>query len=373
MSTIFGSQTGESLLTQVFEQTFDVNAASELALFLENLQKFKLPFDCFLNQLRRMDCHGYPGFECGLPPTFYYFVPNTKWGSDKSSPVDVLSPDFPYSTDGFGLNLGCPLRLHAALKILSRFSSSQVKECIQQLGLSSQHLSTVEELLWLEIWISRNSVERSENIPGKTHDWKILFDSTLVRLECKFRQIDWARMAYGNDFEPMKGFLLAKANKQLPADRDISTVNVVGITGIAQVDDRFRVMVAEELSISLNVDVLAFRNLANEIVCFSLSEIKLNELTQLIAPQPAVPYQPFGRVFINLAEKQRRREACASSPPSIKPFRPLPSLFEFRVKNLPPRKKYFMPRMPYRFGISGRSQSGEPQFSVIAPFLRKSE
>jgi hypothetical protein len=367
--SLFGIHPGESLLTQAFEQAFEGAAAAELALFLDILPKFRLPFGCFFDQLRRMDCPGYPSFECGLPPTFYYFVPNTKWGSDKPVPIDALSPDFMYSTDGFGLNLGCPLRLHAALKILNGLPPLEVEECKQQLALSHQHLSIVEELLWLEIWKGQSHVTRSENEPGKRHDWKVFFDSTLVRLECKFRQLDWARMAFGNDFIPMKGFLLAKASKQLPANRDTATLNVVGITGMARVDEKFRSMVACELSTSPCVDVLVFRNLANEIVVFSLSETKLRAVSDLIAPQPVVPYQPFGRVFVNRAERQRRREACATSPILTAPPGTLPPLFEFPITNLASNRKYFIPKLPYRFGISGRLPSGEPQFTVIAPFL----
>ena len=111
---LLAANPGETLLAELFSIHFD-DPVEEMERFQSLLTRVKLPFDLF-QQLRRQDFPGYPTFECGLPSTYYYFVPGTRWGSTKLS-INPLDPDFVYSTDGFGLNLGCVLRLKKALEI----------------------------------------------------------------------------------------------------------------------------------------------------------------------------------------------------------------------------------------------------------------
>lgn len=124
------SETGEprQLLTALFLQRFGARAAAELQTFLEQVQQVDLPFGDLTAQMRRQEHLGYPGFECGLPPRFYYFVPGTTYGGHKPAPADPLDLSFVGSVDGLGLNFGCPLRLRRALAALLSLPPEQQRE-----------------------------------------------------------------------------------------------------------------------------------------------------------------------------------------------------------------------------------------------------
>jgi|SRR5437660_7903324 len=74
-----------------------------LHAFLENLKQVVLPFD-LTAQTRKKDHPGFPGFECGLPPEYYYFVPGTGYGGHRPFPEDPIDPRFVSAVDGIGLN-----------------------------------------------------------------------------------------------------------------------------------------------------------------------------------------------------------------------------------------------------------------------------
>ena len=162
---------GDKILIDCFQWRFGANARNELASFFAEQSLTVLPFD--LNaQLRVSKYPGYPGFEEGWPDASYYFVPNSGWGSSIPFPSDSLDPNFVYCIDGNGLNLGCPLRLHAALARASKLGRDSVSDCLRELKNSSTHLSAVEELLWADIWAPEIQVRRA--VPpdsGRWYDW----------------------------------------------------------------------------------------------------------------------------------------------------------------------------------------------------------
>jgi len=363
---MFGQHEGEQLLIELFVARYG-DGGKLLDWFLSRLRMVKLPFD-LLKQLRRHDHPGYPTFECGLPTTYYYYVPNSGWGSTRSFPNDPLHADFVYSTDGLGLNCGCPLKLKRAIEILFSLPEEEQVECKRNLALSNTHLSTVEELLWLDLWQRPCRVCRSEGQPNRTHDWIVFFDGFTLRIECKFRPFDWARLVDGPAFTPAGDFLAGKASEQLPNPPESGSLNVVCVTGIAPIDDSFRRICAAEFAAYPNVQVLVYRTLAGETTVLSLAQGLTQLVDSLIVPQPADLFQPVYSIWHDRKEKQRRDDARgAEARDSVAEI--TADLPEIRVASLPPRKRYLIPPMPYRAALERRLDSGEPVFKAITPYV----
>jgi hypothetical protein len=364
---MFGATEAERILAGLFVERFN-DDGKLLAEFLLKLEQIKLPFD-LRDQLRRRDYLGYPSFECGLPSTYHYFVPDSGWGSERPPPVDPLQRDFVYSTDGAGLNFGCPIKLKRAIELLFRLKTSDQEECIRNLASPQQHLSTVEELLWLDVWDRAIQITRSEGTPSRTHDWIIHFDGFKLRLECKFRPFDWARFVDGPAFEPAGDFLAGKASKQLPDPPESSSLNAVAVTGIAPVDDQFRRLCSYELQTYSNVQVLIYQTLPGDMTVFSLDASLATAVQALILSQPADRYQPGYSIFHNRAERTRREKARSRQPASPKQAGKPAALVEMHVASLPPRRVYLLPPLPYRAEISSRLPiTNEPIFRSVTPY-----
>jgi hypothetical protein len=157
---IYGARDSERLLTSCFtEQYGSVTGGVKLAEFLQILAGVRLPFDLEA-QMRRQDHPGFPGFECGLPSKFYYFVPNSGYGGHNPIPADALHPSFVYAVDGIGLNFGCPLRLKRALEVLQSLKMEDQIEARHGLAVSSKHLATVEELISAGMFETPHSICR---------------------------------------------------------------------------------------------------------------------------------------------------------------------------------------------------------------------
>lgn len=363
---MFGQHEGKQLLVELFVAHYG-DGGKLLDQFLSRLKVVKLPFD-LLEQLWRHDYPNYPTFECGLPATYYYYVPNSGWGSDRPFPSDPLRADFVYSTDGIGLNFGCPLKLKRAIEILFSLPEEDQVECKRNLALSNKHLSAVEELLWLDLWQRSCRLSRSEGQLNKTHDWIVFFDGFTLRIECKFRPFDWARLVDGPAFAPAGDFLSRKASKQLPNPPETGSINVVGLTGIAPIDDSFRRICAAELVAYPNVQVLIYRTLAGETTVLSLAQDLTQLIDKLIVLQQADLFQPAYSIWHDRKEKQRRDDARgAEARDSTAEI--TANLSEVRVASLPPRKRYLLPQLPYHATLERRLDSGEPIFTSVVPYL----
>ena len=118
MSRIYGVSESERMLAALFsEQYGDERGGAKLHAFIQNLKQVELPFD-LAEQTRREDYPGFPGFECGLPSKYRYFVPGTCYGGHQLFPDNPLDPTFVTAVDGVGLNFGSHLRLKRALEVL---------------------------------------------------------------------------------------------------------------------------------------------------------------------------------------------------------------------------------------------------------------
>jgi hypothetical protein len=232
-------------------------------------------------------------------------------------------------------------------------------------------LDTVEEVLWADIWTRDAVVERAENAPNKTHDWKVTFsDKLTIRQECKLRKAIWPRLADGPAFQPLPGFLLEKASKQLPQPPENQSINLVSITGLAELDEDMQRLICLELEKHTNVEALVYRGFTGEMTIFSLSDRIAEEIFSRITPRITPEFQPFYYIPYDRSERERRRLARGENPkPSIE--QPSSKLFSRAVPNLPPKLQFSEPNLPYRKRLIHRAPNGEPTFEVIAPYLSR--
>ena len=329
-----------------------------------------MPFD-LLAETRKHEYPGYPGYEQGLPTVYYYFVPGSGWGSESAPPPDPLNPTFVRSMDGFGLNFGCPLRFARALELLEQLPSGQQSDCRRGLASSTQHLATVEELLWLDAWKEPSITSRILETTRKTYDWSIRFDNVTLRLECKFRPSDWPRLIDGPAHLPMVGALTGKAREQL-GGAGPGELNVLAVTAVAPVSDAFRDFCRGELERAPNIDALVYRRFVGEATVFALDAQVSLIVAQRIPPQPAQPFQPFYFMFTNRAEAARRqsqRQARNQTVPAVSRAK----LNEVEIPSLPPRRVFQEPPLPYRCELRQRLPGGEPVFMHIPPCLPQAE
>jgi hypothetical protein len=355
---------GETLLADLFSLHFD-DPIEELKRFRSLLARVKLPFE-LLMQLRRQDFPGYPTFEYGLPSTYCYFVPGSGWGSANPPAKDPLHKNFVYSADGFGLNLGCVLRLKRALEVFDSLPDAVRLECAQGLAEPTKHLPTVEELLWLDAWLDSRCIRRSEDTQGKRHDWIVDFSGLTIRQECKLRPVDWARLVDGEQFVPMQGFLLAKAAPQLPNPPEQCAINIVTVTGIAGIDSNLDSLAAAELTQFPNVQALVFRNYPGHTAVFSLTAEIADAIHCRLISQHAPPFQLIYPIIWNRDEFERRRETYNAQTPTVRSAS-LPTPHKRFAKMLPPKRKYRLPVKNYRYWLADRLPSGEPVFQILTP------
>lgn len=368
---MFGASEQERFLAAMFSDQYGAEqGGKELLRFLDQLAQVQLPFD-LVGQMRRLDRPGFAGFECGLPPQFYYFVPGAGYGGHNPPPSDPLAPGFVYAVDGGGLNFGNPLRLKRALAALLRLLTAAQEEARRNLAVASKHLSTVEELVWAGVWQPPYEVERPVAGGAKSHDWKIVFHDLTLNLECKFVPASWPALVDGDEFRLMKGALLGKAGAQLPNPAPTGTVNVAAITGIAPVNDGLRQLCHSELQDHPHVPVIVYADIVGQMTVFSLSNELAEQVHRKLERLPADEFGGFATITSYRPENARRLAARQTQPATAgDPSRPS-GLVELVVKSLPPRRLFTLPppQYPYRFALDKRLPSGEPVFVWVPPFL----
>jgi hypothetical protein len=361
---IFGGKDSETLLSALFLDRFGEKAWERLDQFIRAIGRTELSFD-FLANLRKHEYPGYAGYEAGLPTVYYYFVPGSGWGSDSQPPLDPLHPSFVRSTDGFGLNLGCPLRLSRAIEILEGFPEAEQTDCRRGLASSTQHLATVEELLWIDAWNTPVRVRRIVETTSKTYDWRIAFPEIRLRIECKFRPSDWPRLIDGATHIPMPGALTGKARDQL-GTAGPNEINLVAVTGVAPVTKAFRAFCGEELSNAPNIGVLVYRRFVGETAVFSLDPELAGVVARNIPQQPSQPFQPFYFMLTHRAEaarRQKRRQSVVARASTSHA-----DLTELEIPSLRPRRVFQEPPLLYRCNLRERLPSGEPVFEHVSPY-----
>jgi hypothetical protein len=366
--TVFGQSEAERLLAALFVERYGIESAKKLEEFMSHLARIVLPLD-LTEQLRKRVFPGYPGYEDGLPAVYYYFVPGSGWGDDNPAPADPLELGFVRSADGFGLNIGCPLRLARAFQLLASLDVDDQVECREGLASATKHLATVEELLWLDVWQRPYNVRRPTERDRRHHDWNIVFSDLILHVECKFRPSDWPRLVDGVIHLPPAGAITSKATRQLPNRGGTGALNVVAVTGMARLSPEFRTFCANELLAAENVDAIIYRTFACETTVLSLNQAVANQVHSRIAPLASDEFQPFYFVTFNRPQQHRRKVARTKRRPS--PVHSAADLIEVPVQSLEPRKFFVEPPLPYRYELDGRLKTGEPKFRYIPPYLEK--
>ena len=140
------------------------------------------------------------GFPSGMPSFIYYYVAGTSFGSAKQVTNTSQESDHAYTSDGIGLNMGCPVRLARALQVLFALKSEDKIEPLSQLKAAKNHFAAVEELLWLTLWRKQSElgrggelIRREDGKKAKDVDWFFVADGIPIYLEAKFRPTTWIK------------------------------------------------------------------------------------------------------------------------------------------------------------------------------------
>jgi hypothetical protein len=322
-------------------------------------------------QTRQEDYPGFPGFECGLPSRYRYFVPGTCYGGHQAFPDDPLDPSFVSAVDGIGLNFGSHLRLKRALEVLLALPAEDQKEPRDGLAAATKHLATVEELVWAGIWKMPFTVSKPSSDGKKSFDWKIQFSDFRLNLECKFTPANWAKVVDGHDFELMRGSLARKVSAQLPNAVSLNCISAVAVTGISPIDDSFRRLCQNELHEYPNVGVILYGDVVGQTSVFSLSSALASQVYQRVEPWTADEFGGFSTVTSHRPETARRKAARESKPAVMPNETNSQELIEIEMDYLPPKRIHPLPpkEYPYRFELETRLETGEPIFRWVSRFL----
>lgn len=176
----------------------------------------------------------------------YYDIPGTDFGAtddDKAKEVE--------KAHGFGLNWGSLVRLSKACEIgRLKFCTDWPAKFKGQLTNPKDHLSIVEELLWLGLWHQTEALER-EARPfqhlghAKRVDWRFDCCGQIINLEIKYRPRDWMRQVDGSKFSRVFDSYYHDVPGKFPARND-GELNIVGISSLAA-EDRHWSLVTEKL------------------------------------------------------------------------------------------------------------------------------
>src|SRR6266508_1045316 len=193
----------DELLIRLLQRHF-ADPVAALRRLDAHLASVELPFD-LKAQLRELSYPPQPGLPTGMPSFIYYFVPNSRRGTDQPPQEDPLHPSFVNACDGVGLNLGCPVRLLRALDALAQLSPVDQRPPRACLRTAPEHLSAIEELLWRSGWKSPSSLWRGGQFAGISGDvdWALQASGYPIYVEAKFRRSDWPLLSDGNTFSPL--------------------------------------------------------------------------------------------------------------------------------------------------------------------------
>lgn len=354
-------------LQNLFAEHFQ-NSATALRRFCQSLQTAALPFD-MISYLRELAYPPYPTFECGLPSLIYYYVPGTNWGSHHGQPADSIHPDFVYSGDGIGLNMGCPVRLARALELLFCLPEGAQKDCLAGLRNVHTHLPTVEELLWPTLWLGKSQLSRGGDLAGNGSDvdWFFVACGIPVYLEAKFRPSDWPRLSDMGTHQPMKDFFLGKAAHKFPRPRGPLTMHAVAVTGFGEPTSDLLTMCEDELMANPNVHVVLYRSMLGSVHVISLDRTRARSLAAIIKTPALEEYPPHYEVSWHRQSQKERVQQRLQRPQKLRV--PSSKLHVIRVEPPPSPPLFYGPPPEYNCEITERKPDGEPIFKAIPKYL----
>ncbi|MEI8285433.1 MAG: hypothetical protein WCG52_10645 [bacterium] len=357
----------ELLFLQLFERIYGSLAQDQYSTFIRRLDALQLGW--VLKKARKDDFPPNPGLEEGFPPFFHYYIPGSQRGSHNPVPIDPLGSDFTARADGVGLNMGCPIRLARALAVLEQHEPHFDFECSRNISIPHKHLPTVEELLWADTWMPGLTIDRNTRGNGaKTPDWRVIDQAGNIFVEAKFLGSDWARLVDGPIHQPKE--VLKRAARQLPINKLMGELNVVGVTGLDEMDRAFGETLANDLQLYPHIDAVVYRGLLSNMWVLSLFEDTIHRLSQALRPQSATDFQPHYPITWNRSDKVLR-DQLRSPIPSQKEGIIKGTLF-FAVKEIAANvHKIRKPPFTYRRNLINRENDGEPIFRIEAPYILK--
>jgi len=354
----------DQILARLFQRHFD-DPIRALQRFERLVSSVELPFD-LKTQLRELDFPPQPTLR--NPPKFvYYFVPNSKKGTDKViNPAKFPNPlheVYLNTADGIGINLGCPVRLFRALEALQRLPEPDQKNPREGLKDPLEHLTAIEELLWLFGWKSMKGQRRGGEIQGARGDvdWAFEAAGLPVYLEAKFRQSDWMRLSESESFTMVGSGFLSKAVHKFSNGSMDSGLHVVGITFYHNITHDILYRIGDELRAAPQIDAVVVRSLIQMTHVISLKQDLRDAIFSVLA-QPSNKDFPTGHGVIY--ERAQQAERVKLRP------KEQPATDTSGVLCWPLKPSIDLPELPeigdlYRISIPSRKPDGEPVYEVI--------
>src|ERR1051325_3420137 len=362
-------------LERLFDRHYP-DAAGALKRFRGLLSEAQLEFDVE-GSINELEAQPQASFPRGLPSFIHYYVYGTPFGTVKKLPVDASDPARAFTSDGIGLNMGCPIRLFHALDVLFSLKPEDRTEPLGQLRARKNHFACVEELLWLTLWKRQTEVSRGgELVPRKNGnkagdvDWFFVSDGTPIYLEAKFRPTDWMRRSDCGGAAVDDSFF-GEIGHKFPSEKSALRKCVAAITGFAEprfdkTDNSFFALCERKLLATPGLDAILYRSMLGQIYVCSLDKSVVAQVAPLIRFPDDREYPLSYPVVFNRALREQRSE-----PKKPTRFPEQGRVVFAIVPNNRPTPS-FEPQYPYRCSISKRSSKGEPQFQNIPPFLDSS-
>jgi hypothetical protein len=367
----------KTALENLFERHYP-DGPGALRLFRERLAQAKLDFDVEAC-IREQKLPRQAGFPLDLPSFIYYYVPGTQFGSGKKLPVHASDPAHAFSSDGIGLNMGCPIRLSRGLEVLFSLKAEYRSELLAQLKARKNHFACVEELLWPTLWKQQTELSRGGELVQRTDgnkradiDWFFFSAGVPIYIEVKFRPTDWMRTSDGGAKSVNERFF-GDIGHKFPAEKSALRRCLAAITGFAEpiagfvdADSSFFALCERKLLSTPGLNGILYRSLLGCVYVCSLEKEVVGQIAPLIRFPEFGDYPLRYPVVFNRqlrmqrAEREGRRRLREQSP----------VFFAIVPKNQPTPQ--FQPQYPYRFRLSRRSKDGEPVFESISPFLNLS-
>jgi hypothetical protein len=353
----------DELLIRLFQRHY-ADPVAAVRRFDSHLASVELPF-VFHAQLRELAYPPQPRLPNGMPSLIYYFVRNSRRGTDQPTKKDTRS--FVNAADGIGLNLGCPVRLLRALDALAQLSPADQHSPRAGLRTAPEHLITVEELLWLTGWKSPSCLRRGGQFAGISGDvdWALQVNGHPIYVEAKFRRSDWPRLSDGKTYSRMgEGFLSSAAHK-FPEPPQMAALHIVGITTFDNIDEDIMHGIGHELEATPQIHAAVIRSLLQMTHVISLS-VEVRDRVLSLLNVPAIRDYP---VNLGVLYHREQRDKLSASRPA-RPSDVAPS--KAVCWSLQPQGVVPFP-VPepgiYRLNIPSRGADGEPHFQIAPKYL----
>lgn len=355
----------DALLVRLFQRHF-ADPVAALRRLDRHLASVELPFD-LKAQLRELTYPPQPKLPNGLPSFIYYFVPNSRRGTDQPTQEDPLHPSFVNACDGIGLNLGCPVRLLRALDALVQLASDDQRQPRAGLRTAPEHLSAVEELLWLTGWKSPSLLRRGGQFAGIRGDvdWALQASGYPIYVEAKFRRSDWPRLSDDKTFSRVgEGFLSSAAHK-FPDPPQVAALHIVGITTFDNIDEDIMHGIGHELEATPQIHAVVIRSLLQMTHVISMS-VEIRDRVLGLLNTPVISDFPVNHGVFYHREQRDKRVANRQSQPTAA------TTSKAVCWSLQPHGVVPFP-MPepglYRLKIPSRGTDREPHFQIVPKYL----